>query len=181
MPRYVAFLRGVSPMNAKMAELKDCFEKAGYTDVKTVLSSGNVVFSAPSASEAALAHEIEAAMTKHMGRTFRTIVRPVVRLRRMIKADPYASLQIPPKAKRVVTFLGAQYKARLGLPIETDGVQILAVTGLEVFTAYVPNPRGPIFMSLIEKIFGTELTTRTWDTVKKCAKTCERGRVINPV
>jgi uncharacterized protein (DUF1697 family) len=44
MPRYVAFLRGVSPMNAKMAELKRCFEGAGYTDVKTVLSSGNVVF-----------------------------------------------------------------------------------------------------------------------------------------
>jgi uncharacterized protein (DUF1697 family) len=45
MPRYVAFLRGVSPMNAKMPELKKCFESAGFTDVKTLLSSGNVVFS----------------------------------------------------------------------------------------------------------------------------------------
>ena len=46
MPRYVAFLRGVSPMNAKMAELKRCFEHAGFEEVKTVLSSGNVVFTA---------------------------------------------------------------------------------------------------------------------------------------
>jgi uncharacterized protein (DUF1697 family) len=54
MPRYLAFLRGVSPMNAKMSELKRCFEAAGFTDVKTVLASGNVAFNARAASEAAL-------------------------------------------------------------------------------------------------------------------------------
>ena len=43
---YAAFLRGVSPMNAKMPEVKRCFEAAGFTDVKTLLSSGNVVFGA---------------------------------------------------------------------------------------------------------------------------------------
>ena len=40
---------------------------------------------------------------------------------------------------------------------------------LQVFSAYVPGPRGPVFMTLIEKTFGTALTTRTWDTVRKCA------------
>jgi hypothetical protein len=45
MRRYVAFLRGVNPMNAKMAELRRCFETAGFTDVRTVLSSGNVQIS----------------------------------------------------------------------------------------------------------------------------------------
>lgn len=47
MPRYAAFLRGVSPMNAKMPELKKAFEAAGFLEVKTVLSSGNVVFKRP--------------------------------------------------------------------------------------------------------------------------------------
>ena len=55
------------------------------------------------------------------------------------------------------------------MPLETDGVRILAMNGREVFTAYVPNPRGPVFMTLIEKTFGANVTTRTWDTVKKCA------------
>jgi len=63
MPRYVAFLRGVSPMNLKMADLKACFEKMGFTDVRTVLSSGNVVFTADCAgvkkSEADLTLAIE--------------------------------------------------------------------------------------------------------------------------
>jgi uncharacterized protein (DUF1697 family) len=36
MPRYVALLRGVSPMNAKMPALKQCFKGVGFSDVKTV-------------------------------------------------------------------------------------------------------------------------------------------------
>src|SRR5258707_3906639 len=48
VPRYAAFLRGVMPTNAKMPDLKRAFEAAGFTDVRTVLASGNVVFSARS-------------------------------------------------------------------------------------------------------------------------------------
>jgi uncharacterized protein (DUF1697 family) len=59
MKRYAAFLRGVSPMNAKMPELKKAFEDAGFADVRTVLSSGNVVFSAPEAPRAALEQKAE--------------------------------------------------------------------------------------------------------------------------
>ena len=49
------------------------------------------------------------------------------------------------------------------------GARILGINGREIFTAYVPSPRGPVFMALIEKTFGKDVTTRTWDTVKKCA------------
>ncbi|NOU10736.1 MAG: DUF1697 domain-containing protein [Nitrospira sp.] len=170
MPRYVAFLRGVSPMNAKMPELKRCFEGAGFTDIKTVLSSGNVVFNARAASEAALERKAEATMSKQLGRTFYTIVRPANALRELLEVDPYAAFRLPANAKRVVTFLREPHTAKLSLPIEVDGARILAMNGREIFTAYVPNPRGPVFMTLIEKTFGTNVTTRTWDTVKKCAK-----------
>ena len=75
--RYAAFLRGVSPMNAKMPELKRCFEEAGFTDVKTLLSSGNVVFSARPSTNAALERKAEKAMKARLARPFLTIVRPV--------------------------------------------------------------------------------------------------------
>ena len=156
-------------MNARMAELKRCFEGAGFTDVKTVLSSGNVVFDARARSDTALAHYVEAAMAKQLGRAFYTIVRPASFLRELIQADPYAAFRLPEEAKRVVTFLREPHKAKLSLPLEADGVRILVLKGREVFTAYVPNPRGPAFMALIEKTFGVNVTTRTWDTVKKCA------------
>jgi len=169
MTRYVAFLRGVSPMNAKMADLKRCFEAAGFTEVKTVLSSGNVVFSARAAAASTLEHKAEAAMAKEMGRTFQTIVRPVRALHELLEADPYAAFRLPANAKRVVTFLREAHTAELSLPLEVDGARIVAMNGREVFTAYVPSPRGPVFMTLIEKTFGTDVTTRTWETISKCA------------
>jgi len=88
MRRYAAFLRGVSPMNAKMPEVKKCFEAAGFREVKTLLSSGNVVFSAGASSEAALQNKIEAAMKKHLGNTILTIVRPLDALRAILDSDP---------------------------------------------------------------------------------------------
>jgi uncharacterized protein (DUF1697 family) len=168
--RYAAFLRGVSPMNAKMPELKRAFEAAGFTDVKTVLSSGNVVFSARATSIAVLESKAEAAMTKHLDRSFLTIIRPVDALHALLASDPYRAFGLTPKAKRVVTFLRALPMAKLKLPIESDGAGIFAVAGNEVLSAYVPGPRGPVFMRLIEKAYGKDVTTRTWDTIIKVAR-----------
>ena len=56
------------------------------------------------------------------------------------------------------------------LPIEVDGARILRLEGKAVFIAYVPSPKGAAFMTLIEKTFGEEVTTRTWDTVEKMAQ-----------
>src|SRR6266566_3025729 len=116
MPRYAAFLRGVMPTNCKMPALKAAFEAAGFTEVKTVLGSGNVVFDARSSSEQALQQKAEAAMQERLGQAFLTM---------------------------------------------RDG---------EIFSVYLPNPKGPVFMTLIEKTFGKDQTTRTWDTVAKVAR-----------
>jgi uncharacterized protein (DUF1697 family) len=169
MPRYVAFLRGVSPVNAKMPELKRCFETAGFANVKTVLSSGNVVFDARSAQESSLEQRAENSMQTLLGRSFYTIVRRTDTLRSLLETDPYAAFAVPPNAKRVVSFLRRPMQGKLALPIESDGARILSMLGREVFTAYVPNERGPVFMVLIERVFGTNVTTRTLETVKKCA------------
>ena len=168
--RYAAFLRGVSPMNAKMPELKRCFEAAGFTDVMTVLGSGNVVFSAGRGSPATLAKRAEAAMEAHLGRSFPVIVRGIDALRELIASDPFRSFRLPPGAKRVVTFLGRPPASELTLPIELDGARILEQRASEVLSAYVPSPRGPAFMVLIEKTFGKGVTTRTWDTLLKVAR-----------
>jgi len=170
MPRYVAFLRGVSPLNAKMPELKGCFERVGFTSVKTVLSSGNVVFDAHASKESTLEHRAEAAMEAALGRSFFTIVRPIEMLQSVLKADPYAAFELPQGAKRVVTFLRKPHSLRINVPIESDGARILCADEREVFTVYVPSARGPAFMALIERTFGRGVTTRTWETVRKCAR-----------
>jgi uncharacterized protein (DUF1697 family) len=169
MPRYVAWLRGVSPMNAKMPELKAAFEAAGFTGVKTVLSSGNVVFDARKAKDATLERKCEAAMEAALGKSFVTIVRSVEHLQALLQADPFARFQLAANEKRVVSFLKHPQPAALELPIEFKGARILAMAGGEVFAAYLPQANNPAFMKLIENTFRKEVTTRTWETVQKCA------------
>jgi uncharacterized protein (DUF1697 family) len=165
--RYAAFLRGVMPTNAKNPELKKCFEAAGFTDVRTVLASGNVLFSSPARSERTLERAAEQAMSDRLGRTFLAFVRSIDALRDLLDPDPYAPFRLSPGSKRVVTFLHDTPRSEPSLPIERDGARILSVKGCEVFSAYVPTPRGPVFMTLIAKTFGEDVTTRTWDTIKK--------------
>ena len=174
--RYAAFLRGVSPMNAKMPDLKRCFESAGFSEVSTVLSSGNVVFSAARAAESSLERAAEAAMEQRLGRAFATIVRSFEDLQAVLNADPYDAFALPPGSKRVVTLLRERPRTELSLPIEQDGARILRVTARTVFSAYLPGPRGPVFMTLLEKTFGRDITTRTWDTLRKVADAARSSR-----
>jgi len=117
MARYVAFLRGVSPMNAKMPELKRCFESANFSDVRTLLTSGNVVFTARSASADSLQRRAEAAMRRELPRAFSTFIREATHLQQLIDSDPYAQFELPPEAKRVVSFLRAPIDTPVRLPI----------------------------------------------------------------
>jgi uncharacterized protein (DUF1697 family) len=158
------------PTNAKMPALKAAFEAAGFTDVKTLLASGNVVFTARASSPATLERKAEQAMHEHLGQAFMTIVRPLDGLRKILATDPYKKFPSRPAAKRIMTFLRDPAAKKLKLPIEFEGARILAMQGGVIFSDYMPNPKGPLFMTLIEKTFGKEVTTRTWDTVAKCAR-----------
>jgi uncharacterized protein (DUF1697 family) len=171
---YAAFLRGVSPMNLRMADLTVCLEAARFDDVDTVLSSGNAVFRAAPASDAAMGQKVEAAIRKHLNKEFMTIVRRIDALARLVEDDPFARYKLPRAAKRVVTFLNEE-RPKVKLPSEVDGARILGVKDREVFTAYVPGAKGPVFMTLIERTFGKDVTTRTWDTVQKVVKRGSEG------
>jgi uncharacterized protein (DUF1697 family) len=138
--------------------------------VKTVLSSGNVVFDARRASETTLERAAEGAMEERLGQAFLTIVRPVDALRAILATDPYQTFKVSPAAKRIVTFLRQPAGTRLELPIEQDNARLLTLIGREVYSAYLPTPKGPVFMTLIERTFGRAVTTRTWDTVAKVAR-----------
>ncbi|OBB05779.1 pyridoxamine 5-phosphate oxidase [Mycobacteriaceae bacterium 1482268.1] len=54
MTRYAAFLRGVNVggVNLKMADVVAAFEKAGFTNIKTILASGNVLLDSRSGVDA---------------------------------------------------------------------------------------------------------------------------------
>jgi uncharacterized protein (DUF1697 family) len=78
MPRYVALFRGINVGKAKriaMADLRKLLEKLGYSDVKTLLNSGNAVFTGGGGTAAAHAKRIHDAVAKQLGVEARVIVK----------------------------------------------------------------------------------------------------------
>lgn len=156
-------------MNCRMAELRRALELAGFEDVKTVLSSGNAVFNARG-SETLIARRVEATLQTHLGKPFFTQVRSMDSLKALVAAEPWSAFRLPRAAKRVVTFLSETPRVKPKLPLEADGARILSLRENTVLSAYTPSPRGPIFMILLEKTFGKNITTRTWDTLRRISQ-----------
>lgn len=157
------------PTNAKMPALKACFESAGFAHVITVLGTGNVAFDTTLQNEAEIERNAEEAMAKMMGRSFYTIVRTSAYLQSLAASNPYAANGVPPEAKRVISFMREPQSPKLTLPLAEHHASVFLSSGREVFTAYIPTEKGPVFMALIERAFGKNVTTRTMETVAKCA------------
>ncbi len=177
MPLSVALLRGINVGGNKkvpMADLKKALEKAGYTNVKTLLASGNVVLEAKETG-AALRKKLEALLEKTFGFPIPTIVRGMNEITAFIKADPFKTIDVTEHTRLYVTFLGdgAKPKGTIAIPYRapTGDFEILAAskgTVLSVLTLK-PGVTTPKVMEVLEKEFGKDVTTRNWNTVEKIA------------
>lgn len=90
MTRYAAFLRGVNVggVNLKMAELAAALGDAGFTDVRTVLASGNVLLDA-TGSAAAVRKRAEAALREAFGYDAWVLVYPLATVRAIADGYPF--------------------------------------------------------------------------------------------
>lgn len=78
MPRYVALFRGINVGKAKriaMADLRTLLAKLGYTDVRTLLNSGNAVFTADTTASRELGATIRSAVHEKLGVDAHVIVK----------------------------------------------------------------------------------------------------------
>ena len=153
MAKYVALLRGIMPMNPNMRneKLRNTFEVLGFSNVQTVIASGNVLFETKSSAIPKLEKTIEEAMAKHLGFKSSVFIRSKNELESIIKKDPFKGGIHGRKTYLIVTFLKKKPK------------EIFNTINLEVV-------KTPDFMVQIEKKHGKENTTRTWKTIEKIVK-----------
>jgi uncharacterized protein (DUF1697 family) len=90
MTNYAAFLRGVNVggVNLKMAEVATALTDAGFTQVKTVLASGNVVLQS-SAGAASVRKKTEAALRERFGYDAWVLVYDIDAVRDVVDAYPF--------------------------------------------------------------------------------------------
>ncbi len=90
MNRYVVLLRGINVGGRiiKMADLRTCFEKAGYQKVATVLQTGNVLLSSDQSADR-LQPAIEALLQKSFHYPARVLVLNSSKLQEVVDAYPF--------------------------------------------------------------------------------------------
>lgn len=95
MPEYVALLRGIGPANPNQRheKLRDVFEELGFEDVRTVISSGNVLFRSDSTDIEEMEATIEAAWPEKLGFSSTTIIRSTPDLQGLVELDPFAGYE----------------------------------------------------------------------------------------
>lgn len=173
MPRFVALLRGVNVgkgPRVPMAEFKALLEGLGYTDVRTLLNSGNAVFASTGKAAGKHAAAIATALAQQLGASPPVIVKSAEEWQRIVAACP----QAPPEAEhsRYLVALGADAGALQSLaPLQAQVMppEHFAITPQ---AAFLHCPQGISKSKLAEALLGKagrQVTTRNWATVMKLA------------
>ena len=169
MPKYVALLRGIAPMNPNMqnAKLRGVCEELGFTNVKSIISSGNIVFESPQTDPQKIEAALEAAWPEKLGFTSTSIVRSLEELQDLVAANPFAGLTHGRETYLNVTFLKHPMPADAAPP-EGNGYRVALVRPREVCVIVdVTTAKTPDYMTAVEKRYGKQITTRTWKTVER--------------
>jgi uncharacterized protein (DUF1697 family) len=178
MTKYVALLRGILPMNPNMRneKLRHFFEELGFTNVQTVIASGNVIFESGSKSAAALEAAIEKALPLKLGFRSITIIRSQDQLRKLINRNPFKGIEDTQKFRLNVTFLKYPLTTKFKFPYvpQNKSYKLIGAYDRAICSVIdLTGDRTPDFMSWLEKQFGKEITTRTWKTVHRIVKKLE--------
>ena len=168
MTDYVALLRGVNVggVTIKMADLADVVRGLGYTDVKTVLASGNVLFTTPDAAPDAK-RTLEAALRARFGYEAWVHVLTVDAIRTIVAAYPFP--RSDERHAYVVFAVKPEVRAEL-LAVELDDAVEQAQAGDGVI--YWSVPKGSTLDSAMGKAQSAArhkpwITTRNLNTLEK--------------
>lgn len=177
---YAAFLRGINVGGntlIKMEDLRKAFESYGYRDVKTVLASGNVIFNAPMEDTKALSRNLARKLQESFKHDILVIVRSIDDLRKLDALQPFKNVEVTPQTRLFVTFIAENNKHRdRSDRSKRDGFQIMQISDDTICSAldYQPGVDAVLMMSTIEKEFGKKVTTRSWNTITRILKICNK-------
>ncbi|MGH6625285.1 MAG: DUF1697 domain-containing protein [Burkholderiaceae bacterium] len=174
MPRYVAFLRAINVggRTVTMEALRAQFEALGFLQVETFIASGNVIFTAPSSSAAALQRRIEIGLEQALGYEVATFLRTDAELQAVAGSPPFDEAARRQAGAFNVAFLAQPLDAaqvaqlmRLQTPIDVFEVQGREVYWLCKFRQSESKFSNAVF----ERALKVQATFRNFNTVAKLA------------
>ena len=180
--RYAALLRGINVGGTKMvpmADLRAMTEKLGFEDPKTLLQSGNLVFSTRSQPTAKLEQILEAATKKSIGVECSYLLRTAAEWHAIVDANPFPKLAKSDPTYLVVSFCreAPDAAALETLRREARGGEDFTAVGRELYVWY-PDGQGTskLAVALGKNRLGTICTARNWNTVLKVSALLTESR-----
>ncbi|WP_369058794.1 DUF1697 domain-containing protein [Caulobacter sp. 73W] len=172
MSRHIALLRGINVGGRgllSMADLRALAASIGFTDVKTLLQSGNMVFNA-AGSPAELERKLEGALKAHAGRDILVMIRTPQEWAAIIDANP-----MPDFAAQHPSFYQAFFMkeplepAALAAALEAhEGPETFHLDGRTIYASFPGGMSQSTLMDKpLDKRIGAVTTARNWNTVLK--------------
>jgi uncharacterized protein (DUF1697 family) len=171
VPRYVALFRGINVGKAKriaMADLRALLGKLGYTEVATLLNSGNAVFTGPDDAAGEHAGRIRAAVAKKLGVDALVIVKSAREIAAIVSGNELEKVATDPS--RLLVAMAQDRKVLAGL--ESLAVRDWGTEKVYLgkHAAYVWCAKGILESEALGEVLrglkGTG-TTRNWATLNK--------------
>jgi len=164
-------LRGINVGRAKriaMADLRTLIERLGYSDERTLLDSGNVVFRASRRAAAGAASAIESALVNEIGVAAKVTVLAASEFALAVEGNPFADVARDPARYLLAVLESPEIAAKLAPLVERDWGDERIFLGPRV--AYLWCPNGILESGLlksVERVARNASTTRNWTTVTK--------------
>ncbi len=172
MARYVALLRGINlgpHRRIAMQDLRALLADLGYTDVATLLQSGNAVFTSTRRQVDKVTAEVEQAITERLGLPVRCVLRTAAELAAVVEANPFPQ-HAAQGAKLMVSFLAGRVDRARFAAVEQDrfAPDEFVAAEREVYL-WLPNGMSGsrIPVDFWDKQLRLLSTTRNWNTVTK--------------
>jgi uncharacterized protein (DUF1697 family) len=173
MNLYAIFLRGVNVGGVKvlMKDLVALLQDAGFTQVRTLLASGNVVVGSQEADPLRVKTHIEKVLREHYGRDIPVIVQDAEQLGRILAKYPFEAPDDGIQRHEYLVLTGNDKDAAAVLDGAPDPIDSERVARLGHAICW-EVPRGESLKTPLAKHFTkvaskTLVTTRNMNTIKK--------------
>lgn len=171
MPRFVVLLRGVNVGKSNrvpMAEFCRLLEAQGYSEVRTLLNSGNAVFGSAGRSTVKHSEAIALAIQESLGVAVPVVVKSSDEISAAITGNPAAPAE--DERSRVLVAFSQDARALQELAVIAPLVVTDEHFSIGRHAAYLHFPRGISRSRAADALLGRAargITTRNWATVLK--------------
>jgi len=172
---YIALLRAINVgghQPVAMSDLRNLLSELGLQDPRSILQSGNLVFSDGRQASSALERLLEKEAARRFGLHTDFLVRTAAEWNSLIAHNPFRAEAERAPARLVVMFLKTTPDPHTfdAITSAITGPEILRGDGRHAYVVY-PNGigRSRLTNALIERKLGTRATARNWNTVMRLA------------